>query len=93
LQDDDRPSPLDDLPKLDHAESVYYSDFNILGSERNSGMGIGPIPVTRINQYAEQEGIINTALFKKIIMDVDKNFIELVSDKQKSETKKNKAKR
>ena len=75
------------MPVLDLAESIYYSDFNILGSERQGGMGITPIPITRICQYAIQEEIHNINLFKRIILKVDQEYCKMISDDQVRKSK------
>ena len=80
-------SPLDDLPEMDFVEAGYYNDFQILGSERNSGMSIGSIPVTRIIQYAQLEGIHNIEMFKIVMLRLDNYYLKLVSEEQKRKTK------
>lgn len=70
------------MPVLDLTESIYYSDFNILGSERQGSMGISLIPITRITQYAIQEEIHNIDLFKRIIVKVDQEYCKMVTDDQ-----------
>ena len=59
-------------------------------SERVSGMGVGSIPITRINQYAVQQGVHDISLFEKIMMRVDTAYIKLMSDKQERQSKKGK---
>ena len=80
-------SPLDELPVLDVVESIYYADFRLLGSERNSGMGISPIPITRITEYANQEGVHNIELFKRIISRIDQSYCKMISDDQEKKSK------
>lgn len=88
MQDDGKPSPLDDVPDLTLDEGIYYKDFNILGSERVSGMGVGYIPITRITQYAKQQGVHNISLFERIITAVDNQYVSLIADRQKKKSKK-----
>ena len=68
---------------------MYHADFNILGTERNSSMGIGPIPITRITLYADQEGVHDKPLFKRIILKLDAFYLEL-ANKSKVKSKKGK---
>jgi len=58
-----------------------------LGSERNNGMGMGYIPITRITQYAIQEGIHDVEMFKRIISRVDHLYYTMVTDKQEQKSK------
>lgn len=69
-------------------ESLYHNDFYILGTERNTGMGISAIPVTRIILYAEQEGVHDIDLFKRIILRLDNHYMGLVNKKQTAESNK-----
>ena len=78
------------MPDLTLDESIYYTDFNNLCTERVSGMGLGSIPITRIHLYALQNGVHNIPLFKQIIMSVDDEYIRLMSEKQKRQSKKGK---
>ena len=78
------------MPDLTLDESIYFNDFNALCSERMSGMGIGSIPITRINQYAVQHGIHDINLFEQIMMRIDTAYVKLMSDKQERQSKKGK---
>jgi len=88
LFDKGKPSPFDDLPELDLVESLYHNDFIILGTERNNGMGIGSIPVTRIMLYAKQEGVLDVDLFRRIILRLDNHYLTLVSKRQTEQSNK-----
>ena len=68
---------------------MYYSDFTMLGTERNSGMSMGAIPVTRIILYAQLEGVLNSELFKRVITGIDHAYIGLVNDEQGRKSKAN----
>jgi len=49
--------------------------------------GVLPIPVTKIIQYASLEGVHDSYLFKKVMLDIDKQYRELINEKQKQESK------
>lgn len=36
---------------------LHWEAFNDLGTERNNGMGIGPIPFSKIKEYAADLGL------------------------------------
>ena len=75
------------MPVLDFVETVYYSDFNTLGSERNNGMSLGSIPITKITEYALQEGIYDIDLFKRIILRIDRYYSKLVNEENSKKVK------
>ena len=78
---------------MDYVESVYYNDFQALGTQRISGMGLAPIPVISIIQYAQLEGVENIPVFKEVILNIDREYMSLISDRQKAESNKAKAKK
>jgi len=92
LHDEGRPSPFDEMPLLTLDESIYYNDFNVLGTERLNSMSVGAIPITSIIQYALLEKIHNIELFKNVILEMDRCYLRLVADDQKAKQKKSASK-
>jgi hypothetical protein len=83
-------SPLDSRPSLGTVEVFYYNDFAILGTERING---GPLPITRISQYATMEGVLDVELFKRIILELDNTYLKLSAEERKKAATKAKAKK
>ena len=52
---------LDRMPDLYEDMRFYYSVFNILSSSRQSGMGMGYIPISEIRGYLDELGIWTAA--------------------------------
>jgi hypothetical protein len=85
---------------VQETESLIYHDFNMLSGYRNSGMGIGMIPLTEIKAYIDLGGseLLKMGEFSKMdlvecIRMVDSNFVTAHSAKQKRDMddKKNEA--
>ena len=78
---------MDKMPAINQVEASYYNDFSVLGSERLNGMNIGSIPVTRVVQYANLEGVHDVELFKRIMLRLDCFYINMVLAEQKRKSK------
>jgi hypothetical protein len=79
----DRP---DDAP----TDEFYLAAFNDLGTERAIGMSMGPIPWSKIVQYAEFAGLEGDVAFAfvAIIRKMDNEYLADVRDDQDAATKK-----
>ena len=63
------------------AESFYLECFSELSSERQIGMDIGPIPISKIIWYQEHFKLSN--IFQHVIMGIDHEYLNLRADKNK----------
>ena len=83
-------------PDLDTIEINYWNAFQELQSERPIGGmgGAGPIPWSRIDQYAERYGFVEEDYFSfvRIIRHLDNRWLKLMHEKQERERKANKNK-
>lgn len=71
-------------PKLEGAMLLYWTAFTDLGSERSTGMSLGPIPRSKIKEYAVEELELDTRetdAFVYIIRKADVHFINLQAAK------------
>lgn len=73
------------MPRLNLAEQNYYDAFLELSSERNnSAMSAGPIPISKIRWYAEEELDLNereTEAFKYVLRHLDIHYLNLQAKK------------
>ncbi len=59
--------------------TFHWSAFNTLSSDRQSGMGLGPIPWTAIDRYAQRYGIDDPDEFDRfcrLIGVLDREFLK-----------------
>lgn len=53
----DPPRQFFERPEIEPYQELYWYAFNDLTTERQSGMGVGPIPVSKIEAYAKKLGL------------------------------------
>jgi len=69
-------------PEVPAGYDIYLESFNDLSTERVIGAGgLGPIPVTKIMEYANLVGMPDMFQFKRIIMQLDNEYITLIQKK------------
>lgn len=75
------PEPFLDQPEILPESMFYWSAYCNLVTERQIGMGIGPIPISKAREYAEREGISDREWddFWGIIREVDADHIRLIN--------------
>ena len=74
LQEQGKPSPLDDIPSLSEVSSWYLDVFRILHSGRQE---LNPIPFQDIISYFEHFDIIGSKEeFVEIIQSLDSTFLD-----------------
>ena len=76
-------------------DDFYMKSFYDLGTERNSGMSLGPIPWSKIVDYAGFYGLDEdvTEAFVDIIRTMDTKYLEYNAAETKKQTDANKPKR
>lgn len=80
------PRAIKERPELDMIEQVYVTDFYRLGSSRQIGMSVGPIPVSEITDYWEKLGIDDMEEYLYVIQAADNTYMTKVAEKQKAES-------
>lgn len=77
------PQAFHDQPDLDQGELLFLEAFRELGSERQIGMSIGPIPHSHIQRYADELGLIGDDRdhFCTTIALVDADYLGMISEK------------
>jgi predicted ferric reductase len=65
----------------------YVDAFRELGSNRQIGMGLGPIPFTSIVEYAKIYEVEDIVDFIYIIREMDNEYLRIQANEQKSDTK------
>ena len=86
------PKRIQNAPELLPGLDVFYDAFNCLSTTRQIGMGLGPIPWTCIQAYADEygfEGDQRADLFYHVNV-MDSAFLEHVRKQNKSEPGKGK---
>lgn len=61
------------MPKLTPYEQGFYDNYHELGTERQIGMTVGPIPLSAIRDYADYHGYsrTQTAIMTRVIRAMD----------------------
>jgi hypothetical protein len=74
---------LEEAPRLHHP--YHWQAFNSLTSERQYGMGPGPIPDSVIERYAIHDGLsrIEREVLMYVIRVVDNRYLHLVAEQSK----------
>ncbi len=72
-------------PEVFQPYMFYWTAFHELGSERQIGMGVGPIPRSAIKAYAEEFEIFGDDFdkFLSIIRTLDSEYLSLVNNIKK----------
>ena len=67
----------------------YWTAFNDLGTERQLGMSMGPIPVSKIEWYGRKLGLDGRelAVFEHVIRRVDIHYLNRQSEKSAARVK------
>lgn len=50
---------------------MFWNAFRELSTERQIGMGIGPIPWSSINRYAQYHPFVDASVLKEVIRAMD----------------------
>jgi hypothetical protein len=77
-----------DRPDLPECLLFFWQSFLDLSTERSIGMGPGPIPWSRIVNYANYYDIDDAESFIQIITEVDKAYLEAESKGNKNQETK-----
>lgn len=79
-----------DQPEIPIGYLFYWNAFSELSSERQIGMGIGPIPRSKIREFAAEYGLCSDAeeFFYNVIRAMDTEYISSVSGSKKDGDKK-----
>ncbi|WP_293965969.1 hypothetical protein [Sphingomonas sp.] len=82
-------------PKLEPRYDYYMEAYKELGTERQQGMSLGPIPNSAIRQWCENEELdpLETEAFQYVIRTLDNHQREKAAEKMEKEHAKSKAKR
>lgn len=69
-------------------DNFYLKSFHDLSTERSIGMGLGPIPWSKIVEYADWYGLEPDVIeaFVDIIRTVDVAYLKYNADEQKKNT-------
>ena len=74
-------------PELDEGYRFAYEAFNALSTDRQVGFGVGPIPWSAIDQFAQRYGIVDIDEFERLnylIRVMDGVYLEDAAAKAKS---------
>ena len=72
-------------PEIHPTNQFYWDAFAELSSERQIGMGLGPIPRSAIKAYAEEFAVVGDSLdlFMSIIRRADNEFLRVANSSEK----------
>lgn len=76
-------------PEIEPHQKLYWDAFHELSTERQIGMGAGPIPRSAIKVYADELGIVGDDYdpFHLIIRKMDNEYLSLLHSSHKSQDK------
>ena len=87
LVEDGREAPKEffQQPEILPQHQLYMEAFNELSTERQIGMGVGPIPRSAIRAYAQELGIVGDEFehFHRIIRLVDNDYLQAANSSKK----------
>ena len=85
---------LNDQPEMFEDLIIYWRAFNILSTSRQSGFGLGYIPFNQIVAFLDEERIVGYERgdYVEWIQTIDKIYVKVNSDQQKSKESKAKKK-
>ena len=69
------------IPELEPLNAWYFSAFWDLSTERCIGLSAGPIPESKIYEYAQREEIEEYDEFRLIIGSMDNEYLKYVKEK------------
>lgn len=72
------PQAFFDRPEIEDDLRPYWAAFNDLGTERQIGMSLGPIPWSKVAEYADRYGMDET-LLQTVIRKVDSDYLKMLS--------------
>lgn len=77
-------------PALLNGDEFYIRQFNQLSTERQLGMSVGPIPVSKIEERAARAGLDDacTELFVDVIMAMDEGYRDWNTKEGKKQSKR-----
>lgn len=78
------PEELQDPPELLFGSEFYMDVFSDLNTERQSGMGMGRIPVSKILDYCHRYEFddVTTYVVKQAVLAMDAAYIEYYADEE-----------
>jgi hypothetical protein len=82
------PSAIREMPELTFWEMAYVNDFDLLSTERPVGMGLGPIPISKIRQYGLDWGKSDLDMFVDIMLQVDRKYLSEYHKQQEAKNPK-----
>lgn len=82
------PSAIKDRPELEEYQSWYVEDFYRLTGSRQSGMGVGAVPVSEILIYGEKLGVGDLEEFLEVMQALDNAYLDEYNQKQQRENPK-----
>lgn len=76
------PKFMEEKPELD-TWTIYYLDaFYTLTNSRQTGMGLGNIPLSEITNYCDFFRVKDSDMFIKIIQSADRAFLRAYNEKK-----------
>jgi hypothetical protein len=88
VEDGKEPSPqFYEQPELSDDQFFYWTAFHQLTSDRQVGMGLGPIPYSAIRRYADEYDIVGRDEFQYfcgIIQAMDTEYLSIVNSTDKT---------
>jgi hypothetical protein len=81
------PARFADAPELDFGNELFFYAFDELSSCRDTGMGLGPIPLTAILAYSDAYSL-DFEFLTRIIRPLDERFLHYYNKKVSAEIKK-----
>ena len=84
------PTAIKEMPELMSWEAPYVTAFYTITSSRQSGMGVGPIPLSEILAYCQFFEVVEPELFLYIMQKCDNAYLIEYNAKQEAKNPKKK---
>lgn len=87
------PGPLADRPELDETIADAWRAFLETGRDRQSGMGMGPVPYSSVLRWLDENGITDREereTIRQLVFAADDEYRSVIAEKDERERSKEK---
>lgn len=93
IDEGELPGPLADRPEIDETIADAWRAFGEAGRDRQSGMGLGPIPYTSVVRWLNENGITDREdreTIRQLVFAADDEYRSVLADKEEKDRAKSK---
>lgn len=93
IEEGELPGPLADRPEIDETIADAWRAFSEAGRDRQSGMGLGPIPYSSVVRWLDENGITDQEdreAIRELVFAADDEYRAVSAERDERERAKNK---